>query len=550
MSRLVTFLRFSTAALFSLTFAAGAAPAASAQPAESAEPAFREITSSAGIVFTHANGAQGEKQYWESMGSGVCVFDADGDDALDLYFVDAMGPNRLWRGDGKGRFHDVTDTAGVGDPSYGMGAIAGDVDNDGDSDLYVTNFGPNRLYRNRGDGTFELGPRAAADSAWGCGAVFFDADRDGWLDLYVVNYVQVARPDTNVCFYKNRQFRLICNPLDYPPAADVFYRNRGDGTFEEATERFGFSGIAGRGLGAVTLDYDRDGWIDLYVANDLDPNYFIANRGDGTFEERGLFTGTSHSESGREESGMGVAAGDYDEDGWTDLFVTNFVGQTNTLYHNEGAAGLFLDESTNSRLGPVSLPYVGWGTQFFDWDLDGWLDVFVVNGHVEPDADRAYASTYPQANLLFRNRGDGTFDEVAAGVAPDFAAPQVGRGAAVLDFDDDGDPDLAVSNQNGPGQLFENVAPRANHWIGFELTGTRSNRDAIGAQVEIHAGGVVRRRERTSGSSFLSHSDARILVGLGPAASVDSVVVHWPSGGRDVLRAPEIDRYLAITESR
>jgi hypothetical protein len=319
-----------------------------------ADPVFRDVTSESGIVFSHANGGVGEKQYWESMGSGVCAFDADGDGRVDLHYVDCMGPNRLFRNVDGGRFEDVTETSGVGDASYGMGAIAGDVDNDGDADLYVTNFGANRLYRNRGDGTFILDASEANDDAWGCGAVFFDADSDGWLDLYVTNYVQVARPDTNVCFYKNHQFRLICNPRDYPPAPDVFYRNRGDGTFEEATERFGFAEVAGRGLGAVTLDFDRDGWTDLYVANDLDPNYLFRNRGDGTFEEIGFFTGTSHSESGREESGMGVTAGDYDDDGWPDLFVSNFVSQTNTLYHNEGRGGLFLDESTNSGLGPVS----------------------------------------------------------------------------------------------------------------------------------------------------------------------------------------------------
>jgi hypothetical protein len=360
----------------------------------------------------------------------------------------------------------------------------------------------------------------------------------------------VARPDTNVCFYKNHQFRLICNPRDYPPAPDVFYRNRGDGTFEEATERFGFAEVAGRGLGAVTLDFDRDGWTDLYVANDLDPNYLFRNRGDGTFEEIGFFTGTSHSESGREESGMGVTAGDYDDDGWPDLFVSNFVSQTNTLYHNEGRGGLFLDESTNSGLGPVSLPRVGWGTRFFDYDLDGWLDLFVVNGHVEPDADRAYASTYAQPNFLFRNLGNGKFGDVTRAEAPDLETPHVGRGAAVLDVDDDGDPDLAVTNQNGPGQLFLNVGTPTHHWIGIALVGTRSNRDAIGARVEVHSAGRVRHRELGSGSSFLSHSDARLVVGLGAAAVVDSVVVLWPSGVRDVRRTPLVDRYQTFTEPR
>jgi hypothetical protein len=354
-------------------------------PARSA-PVFRDVTVESGIDFVHSNGATGEKQYQEVMGSGVCIFDFDDDGLWDIYLVTSVGRNRLYRNLDGMQFADVTDIAGVGDSGYGMGAVAADVDNDGDRDLLVTNFGDNRLYLNQGDGTFREQADAAglSDPRWGCGATFFDSDRDGLLDLYLVNYVHVADPDSNVCVAQGNR-RLYCPPREYPRARDVFYRNRGDATFEDATEAAGFGGVAGRGLGVVAADFDRDGWSDLYVSNDLDPNFLFHNRGDGTFEEVGILAGVSHSEDGCEESGMGVAAGDYDNDGWLDLFVTNYVDETNTIYHNEGN-GFFLDESATTRLGPTSLPFISWGTKFFDFDLDGWMDLLVVNGHTESDA--------------------------------------------------------------------------------------------------------------------------------------------------------------------
>ncbi|HMB69818.1 MAG TPA: VCBS repeat-containing protein, partial [bacterium] len=317
---------------------------------------LHDVTEPSGIDFVHRSGATGEKQYVEVIGSGAAMLDYDGDGRLDVYVVDSAGPNRLYRNLGGLRFEDVTDAAGVGDPGCGMGAVAADVDGDGDDDLFVTNFGPNAYYRNRGDGTFrEVAPGLGLDDArWSAGAAFLDYDGDARLDLYVANYVQMATPDTNVCRAHDGH-RLYCPPRAYPREADALLRQRADGTFEDVTDRAGVGPEAARGLGVVALDHDRDGWPDLYVANDLDRNFLFRNRGDGTFEERGVLAGVSHSEDGMEESGMGIGVGDYDGDGRPDLFVSNYINETNTLYRNEGD-GFFFDESAASGLGPTSLP--------------------------------------------------------------------------------------------------------------------------------------------------------------------------------------------------
>jgi len=409
----------------------------------------------------------------------------------------------------------------------------------------VTSLGPNRAYVNNGDGTFrESAARLGIDDpAWGTGAAFFDADGDGAPDLYVANYVQVAHPDTNECLAADGT-RLVCKPTDYPPAPDVFYRNRGDGTFEDATERLGFRvDEPGRGLGVVTADVDGDGQPDVYVANDLDPNFlFTRSAAGGKYEDVGFFSGTSHSETGRAESGMGVAAGDYDRDGRPDLFVTNFVGQTNTLYHNEGDA-LFQDETGAARLGGESLPYVGWGTAFADIDGDRWPDVLVVNGHVEPDAEKVDdPEGWAQPDLLLQNQGDGTFRDVTAERAPGFRERHAGRGLAVGDLDDDGDPDVIVVNQNGPARVFENRSAETP-WIGVRV-------EAVGARVDVHAAGGPAGDEVRAGGSFLSGHDPRLLFRLGDAGAVDSLVVTWPSGARRVLKGPATGTVHDVKEPR
>jgi hypothetical protein len=537
-------------AAFRTVAAAGLGLAWAGSPGPSfAAPAFHDITASSGVDFVHANGATGEKNYYEVMGSGACVLDYDGDGRLDLYLVTSHGPNRLYRNLGGLRFEDVTDAAGLGDDGYGMGAVAADVDNDGDADLYVTNFGANRLYENLGDGTFrELASGAGvADSLWGCGAAFFDNDRDGLLDLYLVNYVHVAVPDTIDCFMKTGH-ELYCSPRAYPRAKDAFFRNLGALRFEDVTAAVRLDGYRGRGLGVVATDFDRDGWVDVYVANDLDANFLFRNRGDGTFEEIGMMIGVSHSEDGVEESGMGIAVGDYDNDGWLDLFVTNYINETNTLYHNEGT-GYFFDESATSGLGPVSLPWLSWGTHFLDYDRDGWLDLLHVNGHTESEASLADpTTTWAQRDFVFRNNGDGSFVDVTAEVAPTLLEQRPARGAAFADLDDDGDIEVLVNNQNGPALLLECRGAENRHWIGFRTVGTRSNRDGVGAYVEVHAGSDRFVREVRAGGSFLSGNDPRVLVALGDRTAVDSVTVHWPSGTRTVHRSPEIDRYHRLEE--
>jgi hypothetical protein len=519
--------------------------------AEVPAPLYRDITAESGIDFRQSNGATGTKQYIELMGSGGCLLDYDADGRFDLYLVNSVGANQLYRNLGGLRFENVTARAGLGHEGYGMGAFAADVDNDGDTDIFVTNFGPNALYLNEGDGTFrEIAARAGIDDArWGTGAAFFDADSDGWLDLYLVNYVQMAVPDTNECYAEQGAIRLYCPPRRYPRAKDVFYRNRGDGTFVDATEVFGGRGLEGRGLGVIAGDFDRDGRPDVYVANDLDPNFLFHNQGGGTFEEIGMLAGASHSEDGREESGMGLAAGDYDNDGWIDLFVSNFVNETNTLYRNEG--GLFLDASATSRVGPQSLPFVSWGTEFFDFDLDGWKDLFVANGHTESDVERIDpTSTWKQPDFLYHNRGDGTFAQITATVAPSLVEHRAGRGAVFGDLDDDGDIDFVVVNQNDPLLFLENAGVPGHHWIGFHLEGTESNRDAVGARVEIHAGDLVTVREVRAGSSYLSSNDPRVHFGLGERDTVDSVDIRWPSGREQTIHGLAVDRYHRIIEGK
>jgi hypothetical protein len=520
------------------------APGSAASPA-APPPPFRDVTAASGIDFVHSNGASGTKQYKEVMGSGCALFDFDGDDLLDVYLVNSAGPNRLYRNAGSLRFEDVTERAGVADADgYGMGAAAADVDNDGDRDLFVTNYGPNRLFLNRGDGTFEerAGELGLDDPRWSAGSAFFDADADGWLDLYVVNYVRQAEPDTNECRGARGTQRLYCHPRMYPREPDVFYRNLGGGRFEDVTEAAGFGGVEGRGLGVIATDHDGDGWTDVYVANDLDPNFLFRNRGDGTFEEIAVLAGCAYNEDGAEESGMGVAAGDYDNDGRVDLFVTNFQNESNTLYHNEGD-GLFFDRSAESGLGGPSLPYLGWGTDFVDFDLDGWQDLVVTNGHTESDiAEVDQLATWKQPMLLHRNRGDGSFELVSSSAAPDLAVARAGRGAAFGDLDNDGDRDIVLVNQRGAATLLENANANGNSWIGFRTRGADTNRDGVGWRIRVHFGGERRFQEVQAGGSYLSCNDPRVVFGLGRRTGPVRASVSFPHGAKS-LDGLALNRY-------
>lgn len=542
--------RFDRPALLRAAKAGGVLAVLSLPAPTVAAPAFEDVAARSGIDFVHDNGATGDKQYVEVMGSGVALLDYDSDGLQDVYLVNSVGANRLYRNLGQLRFEDVTATAGVGDLGYGMGAVAADVDGDGDPDLFVTNFGANAFYRNRGDGTFE--ERAAqlglADDRWGAGAAFFDFDGDERLDLYVVNYVQMAVPDTNVCRAQDGK-RLYCPPRAYPRESDLLLRQRADGTFEDVSESAGVAAVVGRGLGVVILDQDRDGRPDIYVANDLDRNFLFHNRGDGTFEEAGVMAGVSHSEDGAEESGMGLSVADYDHDGRPDLFVSNYVNETNTLYRNEGD-GFFFDESAGSGLGPASLRWIGWGTGFLDFDRDGWEDLLVVNGHTESDATLVDpTTTWKQPDFLFRNLGNGSFENVTAEAAPVLLTPRSGRGAAFGDLDNDGDVDAIIVNQGEGVVLLENRSPAGNaSWIGLELRSSSPNRDAIGSVVELWEASGVRSVEVRAGGSYLSSNDRRVLFALPTGAAPDSVVIHWRSGPRQKLSEVAPGRYHRVVQ--
>jgi enediyne biosynthesis protein E4 len=527
---------------------------------------FRDVTVAAGIDFRH-HSAPEKKYIVESMAGGVALLDYDGDGLVDVYLVNSLtvdsaadpksAPSALYRNLGDGRFVDVAASAGVAWPGWGMGACVGDVDGDGNDDLYVTALGPNRLYHNEGDGTFT--ERAAASGVeaggWSTGCGFADYDRDGDLDLFVSRYVKIdlaALPQ----FGKDKtcQFRGVavqCGPRGLPGLSDLLYRNEGGGRFVEVGAVAGVSDPHGYyGLGIAWLDADDDGWLDLFVANDSGPNFLYRNRRDGTFLEDGFAAGVAVSEDGAEQGCMGVAVGDYDGSGRQSLFVTNFAEEYNALYRNDGP--YFTDVSFKSKTAPSSLPYVGWGTAFFDYDDDGWLDLVAVNGHVYPQLDQTArlgaSAPYRQRKLLYHNRGDGTFDEVTASVAPLLMEERVSRGLAVGDLDSDGDLDLVVNDLDGNAQLLRNELVGAGHWLAVALEGPPGNGDALGALVTVRTGARAQTRLVRSGTSYLSQDDMTQHFGLAGAARADAVEVRWPDGRRTLVRDVPADGFLAIAE--
>ncbi|MBT7099158.1 VCBS repeat-containing protein, partial [Candidatus Poribacteria bacterium] len=460
---------------------------------------FARVTEAAGINFKHHNGSSGGRLFVEPLGSGVGVLDYDRDGFQDIYFVDGADlpgatsdtppRNALYRNNGDGTFTDVTHAAGVGDTGYGMGCAIGDVDNDGFQDIYVTNFGPNVLYRNLGDGTFADATETAGvgDARWGASCAFADIDGDGFLDLFVTNYVRYSVETDKVC--ENQGIRSYCDPRLYEGEGDILYHNNGDGSFTDSTVASGLSAATRRGLAVVFGDYDGDGDADLYVANDADPNLLYENDGAGTFDEVGLLAGVGFSEDGETENGMGADFGDYDNDGDLDLVVTNFHGQTNTLYRNEGA-GLFMDVSYASRTGAASLPHLAWGAVFLDHDNDGRQDVFVANGHLH---DRIAmldgTQRYEQRNLLYHNVGGGVFEEIGSAAGDGLAVEKSSRGVAYVDYDNDGDLDLIVTNLADAPDLLRNDRAHGA-WLRVELVGSRSSRDAIGGRVRVDVGAM------------------------------------------------------------
>lgn len=542
-------------------------------------PRFVDVTAASGIDFRHIHGGTGKKYFVETMGSGVAFLDYNNDGNLDVFAVNGGalpgydGPppkNRLYRNAGRGVFSDVTRFAGVGETAYGMGVCAGDFDNDGHDDLYVTCYGPNSLFRNNGDGTFRdvAAPAGVSgDAVWSVGCSFLDVDSDGFLDLYVANYVDYAigSPEKRMRPYASRSAgpsdgeRFYPHPDNFKGAADRLYRNNGNGTFSDVTERSGVLNPGGKGMGMACADVNGDGAPEIFVANDMTPNFLYLNRGDGRFEDRGLLSGVGYSGSGDLQSSMGADFGDFNRDGLPDLVVTNFRLEGAALFRNEGA-GLFTDISSISGIRTQTLPYVGWGIGFLDYDNDGWPDLLMAHGHVLDNAHRV-GSVYRQPAILFRNTGDGRFVDVTRDVEDGLSAPRPARGAAFGDYDNDGDVDVFVLSVNGAARLLRNDVGNGRRWLRVKLVGAArehavrstggprlSNRNGIGARVTVWAGGRPQVREVRSGSSYLSQNDFRLHFGLDRNAIVDSVKVRWPGGTVDRMGSISADREIVVRE--
>ena len=523
---------------------------------QNAQLRFTDITAELGVEFRHTNGERGEKYFIEPIGSGVALFDFDNDGDLDIYCVNGstlpqvdtpMPPtNVLYRNDG-GVFTDVTNEAAVGDTGYGLGCCVGDYNNDGFTDLYVTNYGANVLYRNNGDGTFTdvADIAGVAGDQFSSGCAFVDVDADGYLDLYIVNYVQFD-PNTNPeC--ARLGVRTYCTPEALPGAADVLYRNNGDGTFTDVSEKAGIGTTSGKGLGVVCGDIDNDGDVDIFVANDTTPNFLYRNDTDTAIKmtEDALFAGVALSEEGRAYSGMGANLGDFDNDGYLDIVITNFQDQTNSLYHN-AQSGFFNEMSFAKGIGERSLPYLAWGVDFIDFNNDGWLDLFVANGHLDDNiAEMDPIGTYPQPNQLFFNNRGINFSEI-----PDatIAQRKVSRGTAFGDIDNDGDVDVVISNLKDSPTVLRNDGGNTSRWLSVKLIGTHCNRDAIGARVTVVSGGLTQIREVKSGSGYISQNDLRLHFGLADATRVDKLTVRWGCGKRQTLQDIETNQVLVISE--
>jgi len=518
---------------------------------------FIDVTEAAGIHFTHATGAFGEKYMPETFGAGVLWLDVNGDGWQDILFVNATAwPGRddaathaaLYRNNGDGTFSDITRGSGIDVSLYGMGGAAADFDNDGHVDVYLTALGPNRLFKGRGDGTFVDVTAASwvGDPGFSTSSLWFDYDKDGHLDLFVGNYVEWT-PDTDLfCHVGNS--KSYCTPESYQGHSPTLYRNRGDHTFEDVTVAAGLRAPSSKALGVAMLDVDSDGWLDLFVSNDTQPNQLFRNLGDGTFEDIGVLAGVAFSEAGVARAGMGVDAADYDRSGRPDLVIGNFSSEMMALYHNEGN-DFFIDDAPRSQLGRATQLTLTFGCFFFDFDLDGWPDIFAANGHIDDEVERVQSRvTYAQRPQLFRNIEQGGFEEI---IAPDGSAlqrPIVGRGAAYADADLDGDLDVLVTANGGQARLLRNDGGNSNHVLRVHTVGTTSNRDGIGARVEVTSGGDTRWQTVKTGSSYLSQSELTLTFGLGPAANTSTVRVAWPSGQVDTLDGIDADQTITIEE--
>ena len=523
---------------------------------------FRDVTQRAGIRFLHNNGAFGKKFLPETMGPGVAFIDYDNDGWPDTFLLNGMdwpghtqkhSTPKLYHNNHDGTFTDVTHKAGLDVELFGMGVAVGDYDNDGYDDLFVTAYGQNRLFHNNANGTFTDVTQKAGlggPKEFSTSAAWVDYDKDGRLDLVVGNYVQWT-PETDLYCTLDGKSKSYCTPESYKGTSIRLWHNRGDGTFEDVTQKAGLGEPTSKTLGVAVLDYDDDGWPDLLFSNDTQPNKLYRNNGNGTFTEKAVVAGVAFSEDGVARAGMGVDASDYDHSGYPSLLITNFSNQMISLYHNEGK-GLFVDEAPRSEIGRASLLTLGFGCFFFDYDLDGWPDVLVANGHIDADIQRVQSNVkYAMPPHIFRNKGNGKFEETTKSLGQSFTAPRVGRGAAYADINNDGRLDLLLSTNGGPVYLFRNDAQGAaasNKGLRIKLIGAKSNRDGLGATVRLASGGETQTQMLRSGSSYLSSSELVLTFGLAQREKADSIEIRWPSGQVDRLSRVAAGQTVTATE--
>ncbi len=542
--------------------ARGQAAASEVQVRSEALINFVDVSSEVGVDAVTYCGTREKRHILESGGNGVLLFDYDSDGWLDLYLVNSFSisannevtrhPNVLYRNVAHGKFRDVTSEAGVGAREWGAGGCVGDYNNDGHLDLYVTNFGSNILYRNNGDGTFTdvAADAGVGDPRWSTGASFFDYDKDGDLDLYVANYIDCdwkSVMEHHPKFMRAGLVEVLAGPQGYPGARDVFYRNNGDGTFTEVTEHVGLTGQEKLfGFGVITTDYDNDGDSDIYVANDAGRNYLYQNDGQGKFADVSLWNGAGYTEEGMPQAGMGVDAGDYDNDGLMDIIVTNFILEYDTLYRNMGD-GLFSDASSEANLVETSTMSLAWGVSFLDYDNDGDLDLFVANGHIYPQVDLypELGESFRQKNRLYRNEG-AAFLDVTSIAGDGLRIEKSSRGAAFGDIDNDGDIDIVISNMDERATVLENRSTGKGNWLMIRLTGGPGDLHGIGARIELTAGELVQVREVRSGSSYLSQNDLRAHFGVGARQRVDKIEILWPDGTRQTLLNVKVNQILEV----
>ena len=555
MKLLVSFLLGSVSPWWILVFAI---------PASAQQVHFRDITTQAGIHFTHNNGAFGKKWLPETMGPGGAFIDYDNDGYPDILLVNGedwpghnhAGPTtpKLYHNNHDGTFTDVTRKAGLAVPMFGLGAAIADYDNDGFDDIFITALGQSHLFHNNGNGTFTEVTKAAG--MWGpnefsTSAAWVDYDHDGKLDLVVANYVQWSEPGDLYCTLDGAH-KSYCTPESYKGTAVRLWHNLGGGKFEDATQKAGLADPTSKSLGVAILDYNADGWPDILIANDTQPNKLYLNKKDGTFEERGVTSGIAFSEDGIARAGMGVDAADYDRSGQPSVIISNFANQMVSLYHNEGN-GLFVDEAPQSEVGRATLVTLGFGCFFFDYDNDGWPDIFVADGHIEDQIEHVQKRvSYAEPAHLFHNLGGGKFQEVTAQMGQAFAAPRVARGAAYADIDNDGFLDVLVTTNAGPAYLFHNEGG-SNHSLRLKLVGTKSNRDGIGAVVRVTSGNNSKDKQSKmlrSGSSYLSQSELVLTFGLGAETKADSVEIQWPSGAVDKLSNVNASQTVTVEEGK